>query len=79
MAKKKPDVVKFEKFLYFFTCMVSVKRIMMFHFSGVNCQIVSLGEDCALQSQDRTAGRRGLAGIVPTIKIAGALAQVRLI
>jgi len=45
--------------------------------TGVNCQIVSLGEDCALQSQDRTAGRRGLAGIVPTIKIAGALAQRR--
>jgi len=42
---------------------------------GVSCDIVALGEDCALQSQDRTAGRRGLAGIVPTIKVAGSLAQ----
>ena len=36
---------------------------------------VTVGEDCALQSQDRTAGRRGLAGCIFAIKIAGALAE----
>ena len=36
---------------------------------------VTVGEDCALQSQDRTAGRRGLAGCILAIKIAGALAE----
>jgi dihydroxyacetone kinase len=36
---------------------------------------VTVGEDCALQSQDRTAGRRGLSGCIMAIKIAGALAE----
>ena len=36
---------------------------------------VTVGEDCALQSDDKTAGRRGLAGCILAIKIAGALAE----
>ena len=40
-----------------------------------NINYVTVGEDCALESQDKTAGRRGLAGCIMAIKIAGALAE----
>ena len=40
-----------------------------------NISLSVMGEDCALQSLDRTAGRRGLAGIVLAIKIVGSMAQ----
>lgn len=42
---------------------------------GVKVAIVVVGEDCAVQSIDKTAGRRGLVGIVSAMKIAGALAE----
>ena len=29
---------------------------------GLSCDMVVIGEDCALQSHDKTAGRRGLCG-----------------
>ena len=37
--------------------------------------MVMVGEDCALNSVDKSAGRRGLAGAVLITKIAGALAE----
>lgn len=46
---------------------------------GIKCPIrsVTIGEDCALTSVDRSAGRRGLAGCVLLMKIAGAMAENR--
>ena len=29
---------------------------------GLSCDMVVIGEDCALESHDKTAGRRGLCG-----------------
>ena len=43
--------------------------------AGHHVEMVVVGEDCALESQDKTAGRRGLVGIVNIMKIAGALAE----
>lgn len=42
---------------------------------GLSCDMVVVGEDCALASHDRTAGRRGLCGVTFVNKIAGALAN----
>ena len=42
---------------------------------GHNVKMVVVGEDCALESNDKTAGRRGLVGIVTLMKIAGALSE----
>lgn len=36
---------------------------------GLRVSMVILGEDCALSSADRTAGRRGLAGNMLLIKV----------
>ncbi|XP_002131279.2 triokinase/FMN cyclase [Ciona intestinalis] len=43
--------------------------------AGKKVNMVVVGEDCALESQDKTAGRRGLVGIVIVMKLAGALAE----
>ncbi|XP_025105871.1 triokinase/FMN cyclase-like [Pomacea canaliculata] len=42
---------------------------------GIKVDMVIIGEDCALASIDKTAGRRGLCGTVLIHKIAGALAE----
>ena len=42
---------------------------------GHNIKMVVVGEDCALESNDKTAGRRGLVGIVNVMKIAGAMSE----
>ncbi|XP_022787345.1 dihydroxyacetone kinase 1-like isoform X2 [Stylophora pistillata] len=42
---------------------------------GIKVDMVVVGEDCALTSKDKTAGRRGLCGTVLIHKIAGALAE----
>jgi dihydroxyacetone kinase len=42
---------------------------------GIKVEMVVVGEDCALTSAEKTAGRRGLAGTVLMHKIAGALAE----
>ncbi|XP_076318344.1 triokinase/FMN cyclase-like isoform X1 [Tachypleus tridentatus] len=42
---------------------------------GLNVEMIVVGEDCALQSSDKSAGRRGLCGTVLMFKIAGALAE----
>ncbi|XP_061162584.1 triokinase/FMN cyclase-like [Saccostrea echinata] len=42
---------------------------------GLNVDSITIGEDCALTSSDRSAGRRGLAGTVLLNKICGALAE----
>ena len=42
---------------------------------GHNIKMIVVGEDCALESNDKTAGRRGLVGIVNVMKIAGALSE----
>lgn len=43
---------------------------------GINpCAMVVVADDCALTSQDKSAGRRGLAGTVLIHKIAGAMAS----
>ncbi|XP_078673643.1 triokinase/FMN cyclase-like [Branchiostoma floridae x Branchiostoma belcheri] len=42
---------------------------------GLHVDMLVVGEDCALTSHDKTAGRRGLAGTVFIHKIAGALAE----
>ncbi|XP_052272515.1 triokinase/FMN cyclase-like isoform X1 [Dreissena polymorpha] len=42
---------------------------------GLKCEMVVVGEDCALTSHDKTAGRRGLAGTILVQKIAGALSE----
>ncbi|XP_011445175.3 triokinase/FMN cyclase [Magallana gigas] len=42
---------------------------------GLKVDSITIGEDCALTSSDRSAGRRGLAGTVLLNKICGALAE----
>ena len=42
---------------------------------GHKIKMVVVGEDCALEVSDRTAGRRGLVGIVNVMKVAGALSK----
>ncbi|KAJ7369530.1 hypothetical protein OS493_038311 [Desmophyllum pertusum] len=42
---------------------------------GMKVDMIVVGEDCALTSKDKTAGRRGLCGTVLIHKIAGALAE----
>ncbi|XP_070181470.1 triokinase/FMN cyclase-like isoform X2 [Littorina saxatilis] len=42
---------------------------------GIRIATHVIGEDCALTTSDKSAGRRGLTGIPVTIKIAGALAE----
>lgn len=42
---------------------------------GIRTEMVVIGEDCALTSKDKSAGRRGLCGTVFVHKIAGAMAQ----
>ena len=42
---------------------------------GHKIRMVVVGEDCAVESSDKTAGRRGLVGIVNVIKVAGALSE----
>ncbi|XP_062614751.1 triokinase/FMN cyclase-like [Saccostrea cucullata] len=42
---------------------------------GLKVNMVVVGEDCALTSADKTAGRRGLCGTVFIHKICGALAE----
>lgn len=42
---------------------------------GKNVDMVVVGEDCALVSKDKSAGKRGLCGIVPIIKMAGAMSE----
>ncbi|XP_060584088.1 triokinase/FMN cyclase-like isoform X2 [Ruditapes philippinarum] len=42
---------------------------------GLKISAVTIGEDCATSSQDKSAGRRGLCGMFLLIKIAGALAE----
>lgn len=42
---------------------------------GLKVNMVVVGEDCALTSSDKTAGRRGLCGTVLIHKICGALAE----
>ena len=55
---------------------LAIERAKSFGFANPgDIDYVTVGEDCALQSQDRTAGRRGLAGCILAIKIAGALAE----
>ncbi|KFD51442.1 hypothetical protein M514_07655 [Trichuris suis] len=43
---------------------------------NVPLEMVIMGEDCALQSADKSAGRRGLAASLFVIKICGALAEL---
>ncbi|KAK3748817.1 hypothetical protein RRG08_065324 [Elysia crispata] len=43
---------------------------------GHNVEMIVVGEDCALDSVDHSAGRRGLAGTVFIHKIAGAMAEM---
>ena len=55
---------------------LAIERAKSFGFANSGkIDYVTVGEDCALQSQDRTAGRRGLSGCIMAIKIAGALAE----
>ncbi|XP_074656484.1 triokinase/FMN cyclase-like isoform X2 [Tubulanus polymorphus] len=42
---------------------------------GILVEMIVVGEDCALTTQDKTAGRRGLCGTVLIHKIAGAMAE----
>ncbi|XP_050405401.1 triokinase/FMN cyclase isoform X1 [Patella vulgata] len=42
---------------------------------GIRVGSVTVGEDCALVSQDKSAGRRGLVGVSVTFKLAGALSE----
>lgn len=42
---------------------------------GIHVDIVTVADDCALTSADKSAGRRGLAGTVLVHKVAGALAH----
>ncbi|XP_071079333.1 triokinase/FMN cyclase-like isoform X1 [Haliotis cracherodii] len=43
---------------------------------GIKIAMIVVGEDCAVTTNDRTAGRRGLVGYIITNKIAGALAEI---
>lgn len=36
---------------------------------GMSCDLVSVAEDCSLTSHDKTAGRRGLCGVVLLNKV----------
>uniref|UniRef100_A0A5S6R4K6 Triokinase/FMN cyclase n=1 Tax=Trichuris muris TaxID=70415 RepID=A0A5S6R4K6_TRIMR len=45
-------------------------------FPNVPLEMVVMGEDCALQSADKSAGRRGLAASLFVIKICGAMAEL---
>lgn len=36
---------------------------------GIACDMVVVGEDCALSSHDKTAGRRGLGGTIFVHKV----------
>ncbi|XP_023931486.1 triokinase/FMN cyclase-like isoform X2 [Lingula anatina] len=42
---------------------------------NINIKMVVVGEDCALTSADKSAGRRGMCGFIVTWKLAGALAE----
>jgi len=42
---------------------------------GIRVEIIVVGEDCAMLPNDKTAGRRGLVGIVFAMKIAGSMAE----
>lgn len=42
---------------------------------GIRTEMVVIGEDCALTSKDKSAGRRGLCGTIFVHKIAGAMAE----
>merc|ERR1719412_3035518 len=42
---------------------------------GIKVEMVVCGEDCALTSTDKSAGRRGLCGTMFVFKIAGAMAE----
>ncbi|XP_071161261.1 triokinase/FMN cyclase-like isoform X2 [Mytilus edulis] len=41
----------------------------------INVEMVIVGEDCAVTSSDKTAGKRGLVGTILILKICGALAE----
>lgn len=51
------------------------KALEMANASGKRVDMVVVGEDCALVSKDKSAGRRGLCGTVLIHKIAGAMAE----
>eukprot|EP00919_Chromeraceae_sp_WS-2016_P009413 GHVR01022093.1.p1 GENE.GHVR01022093.1~~GHVR01022093.1.p1 ORF type:complete len:390 (-),score=148.77 GHVR01022093.1:1007-2176(-) len=42
---------------------------------GIRVEMVVVGEDCALKSVDKTAGRRGLCGCVMVYKMMGAMCE----
>ena len=42
---------------------------------GIKVEMFVNGEDCALTSTDKSAGRRGLCGTMFIFKIAGAMAE----
>uniref|UniRef100_T2MCB6 Bifunctional ATP-dependent dihydroxyacetone kinase/FAD-AMP lyase (Cyclizing) n=1 Tax=Hydra vulgaris TaxID=6087 RepID=T2MCB6_HYDVU len=42
---------------------------------GINVEMIVVGEDCAILSEDKNAGRRGLCGTILIHKIAGAMAE----
>ena len=42
---------------------------------GIKVETIVVGEDCALLPNDKTAGRRGLVGIVFAMKIAGSMSE----
>ncbi|XP_072032070.1 triokinase/FMN cyclase-like [Amphiura filiformis] len=42
---------------------------------GIRTEIVVVGEDCALTSSDKSAGRRGLCGTILIHKIAGSMSE----
>ncbi|XP_076100238.1 triokinase/FMN cyclase-like isoform X2 [Mytilus galloprovincialis] len=41
----------------------------------INVEMVIVGEDCAVTSSDKTAGKRGLVGTILILKICGALSE----
>jgi len=43
--------------------------------AGIKVEMLVVGEDCALTSNDKSAGRRGLCGTMFVFKIAGAMAE----
>ena len=40
---------------------------------GIRLSSVTVGEDCAVMSQDKSAGRRGLGGVIIIMKVDGSL------
>lgn len=46
-----------------------------FNASGGNAQVITIADDVAIDNPNSRVGRRGLAGAVLTIKIAGAMAE----